>query len=192
MAGTTSTPLVTLTDALDTVATVCTLNIKCALNRIRAGRPEAAIRPLETALRVTAETARDALAAASPVAPQAAPAPIHVEAVAEVRRDDDGGVSVRWLVEGPDPDMHGALLLLASEPITDDDGSGEVYRAAPVAQPLTPLTDEQINGIRAAAMSVALSRPLDGVPDGVRYAEAFARAIERAHGITAAGKEGGS
>lgn len=48
-----------------------------------------------------------------------------------------------------------------------------------------PLTDEQIEAFRTEALRFAMSRPVEGVPDGTRYAVAFARAIERAHGISA-------
>jgi hypothetical protein len=55
------------------------------------------------------------------------------------------------------------------------------FSAAPVAQPLTPLTDEQIATIASTPCAVVGS-----------YVHAFARAVERAHGITAAGQEGGA
>lgn len=67
---------------------------------------------------------------------------VMVEAVAEVV-DTDDGLALRWLLEGGIAAMSdGDVLVMPHSPITDADGSGEVYTAA-----LAPvgLTDEQID-----------------------------------------------
>lgn len=61
--------------------------------------------------------------------PQPAQEPITVEAVAEVvKRGDE--LDLPWLIEGGICALtEGVVLLVASKPITDDEGSGEVYAA---------------------------------------------------------------
>lgn len=67
--------------------------------------------------------------AAQPVAGE----PVMVEAVAEVV-DTDDGLTLRWLIEGGIAAMSdGAVLVMPHSPITGNDGSGEVYTAAPAA-----------------------------------------------------------
>ena len=69
--------------------------------------------------------------------------PVMVEAVAEVEEGDDG-MRLHWLIEGGISAIpEGVVLVMPHEPITEDDGSGEVYRAAPASAPSAqPLTAE--------------------------------------------------
>lgn len=54
----------------------------------------------------------------------------HVEAVATVRERCDEGVMLDWLVEGGISSLpDGVTLYIADKPLTDDNGSGEVYLA---------------------------------------------------------------
>jgi hypothetical protein len=74
------------------------------------------------------EAARAALAAR-------AGEPITVEAVAEVV-ERDGEPRLSWLIEGGICDLpKGTTLLIAQQPITDAEGRGEVYVAAPPSPP---------------------------------------------------------
>lgn len=76
--------------------------------------------------------------AAQPVAGE----PVMVEAVAEVV-DTDDGLTLRWLIEGGIAAMaDGCVLVMPHSPITGDDGSGEVYTAAPAPVGLVPLTEQ--------------------------------------------------
>ena len=154
----------------------------------------------EAARRVLALAAAAPEPAAASVAPQAAPAPIHVEAVAEVVLTAEGN-RLDWLVEGGIAAMeYGSVLVLASEPITDDDGSGEVYRAAPVAQPLTPAHMVSTIGAGLDALMDHVSEYGVIAEGSTRHAVTMARAVERAcaeaWGVTlastAAGQEGGA
>ena len=77
--------------------------------------------------------------AAQPVAQE----PIHIEAVAEVVLDDDDVPTLRWLVEGGIADLPAGMVLMISDlPLTDDYGSGEVFRASqPQQAPLKERPD---------------------------------------------------
>ena len=69
--------------------------------------------------------------AAAPVVPAS---PITVEAVAEVR-SGDAGLELDWLIEGGVCALcPGQVLVVATRPITDDDGAGEVYADPPDVQ----------------------------------------------------------
>ncbi|MBF9137529.1 hypothetical protein JY404_00220 [Stenotrophomonas maltophilia] len=58
--------------------------------------------------------------------------PVTVEAVATVRRNGDGDRYIDWLTEGGIADLEvGDVLMVSDRAITDEDGSGEVYTAAP-------------------------------------------------------------
>jgi hypothetical protein len=61
--------------------------------------------------------------------------PIGVTAVAVTRENEDGELCLDWLLEGGIAELEfaGQVLVMADKPITDDEGSGEVY-AAPIAQ----------------------------------------------------------
>lgn len=67
--------------------------------------------------------------------------PVHIEAVAVTREDEDGQLYLDWLVEGGicALEFAGQVLLVADSDITDDEGSGEVHRQAPPA-PVEPTT----------------------------------------------------
>lgn len=83
------------------------------------------------------------LAALQPVQqPGAEPEPIMVEAVAEVRSGAEG-LYLDWLIEGGICALvEGCVLVMPTQPITDDDGSGEVYLSAPAQrQPLSEDAD---------------------------------------------------
>ncbi|HEY0953988.1 MAG TPA: hypothetical protein VGE36_04475 [Roseateles sp.] len=62
------------------------------------------------------------------------PAPIGVEVVGVVRQGGDDGPEVEWLLEGGLTAVAegggNTYLLVSHQPITDDDGHGEVYRVA--------------------------------------------------------------
>lgn len=66
---------------------------------------------------------------------QTEPQPIGVTAVAITRENEDGELYLDWLLEGGIAELEfaGQVLVVAEKPITDDEGSGEVY-AAPIAQ----------------------------------------------------------
>lgn len=78
-------------------------------------------------------------ALAAPVAPAgdkpATSEPITVEAVATVIRHEEEGLVLDWLIEGGVCALcPGQVLVVATRPITDDDGAGEVYAASPDVQ----------------------------------------------------------
>ncbi|MCA5970215.1 hypothetical protein KBY08_00605 [Pseudomonas sp. P135] len=62
--------------------------------------------------------------------------PVHIEAVAVTREDKDGQLYLDWLIEGGICALEsaGQVLLVAGSAITDDEGSGEVYRHAQPAK----------------------------------------------------------
>ena len=106
---------------------------------------------------------------------KAGAAPIMVEAVAEVCNGEDG-LYLSWLIEGGICALvEGCVLVMPTKPITDNEGSGEVYTTAP--QPARePLTDAAIMDAYCKA------------PDIRQYVTAFkagARFAEQHHGITA-------
>ncbi len=69
-------------------------------------------------------------AAPAPVA-QPSGEPVAVSAVATVERVS-GDLRLNWLIEGGIHDLPpGSVLVVADSPITDDEGRGEVYTAAP-------------------------------------------------------------
>lgn len=77
-----------------------------------------------------------------------------------------------------------AAAVIRSQRADRDLGWEMAAKAAPAAE---PLTDEQIESIRAQVFSKALQRR-DGCDDQT-WDHWFARAIERAHGIVASGGE---
>ncbi len=79
----------------------------------------------------TADLMADLQRALAEAEAQPAQEHITVEAVAEVIMLRNGELDLAWLIEGGICALpKGVVLLTANKPITDDEGSGEVYRAA--------------------------------------------------------------
>lgn len=103
---------------------------RAVLQRLQDALPTAGINGWAKGVEVLERLLRDSLAARQPVGSE----PITVEAVATVRRNSDGDRYIEWLTEGGIGDLEvGDALMVSDRPITDEDGSGEVF-AAPPAQ----------------------------------------------------------
>lgn len=117
--------------------------------------------------------------AAQPVAGE----PVMVEAVAEVV-DTDDGLTLRWLIEGGIAAMaDGCVLVMPHSPITGDDGSGEVYTAAPAPVGLVPLTYDQI--VDALVDDAGLNLAFRSYEDDMKFASAIVDKFCEVNGIKA-------
>lgn len=68
-----------------------------------------------------------------------------VSAVGQVAYVGDGELGIEWLLEGGICELiPGQLLLISDNPITDDEGYGEVYAATPTPAPVEPAHSDLI------------------------------------------------
>lgn len=117
---------------------------------------------------VTCRPCAEATHAKSKATPVVPAEPITVEAVAEVRRGDDG-LKLDWLIEGGVDAMEpGCVLVCATRPITDDDGHGEVY-TAPVAAPVAPAEPTHLRRADGTLSGMFIEKPPESALERMRH-----------------------